>query len=1041
MRILHGTWLSGDYLSKDKGFVLWAESSDMSAAQTRLRRGVRPHPFAVSCKTLRTLLLDLLTSAEVLMRSTTKDSRIVARLPSTSDRPVPSSPFLFEDEPKREKLVFTPWKIDAITIAPHDVLDLLANLPSEEETTPGVKIGSDLRYWQHAGQLAQELLAQQRFAPVLLEEGVRYLGVWQPQWNNADLARLDKLTQVLPSICRAVGRDERSGILNPRALLINFLTITVDAFAREHADFGKAIVAAKEMPVAEAWLVALRSADPIVPASFPTLVQYHDQYRAWTEAFPGAIGGDTFRLCFRLDPPEMDVDPDVIFAPRLNRRDWSLRFFLQATDDLSLLVPAEAVWRERGSTLKYLNRKFDTPQERMLAGLGLASRIFPPLEASLKSARPTECALNVEQAYTFMRETALLLESSGFGVLVPNVSGKLGVRVTVKSKEAPKGGLSLLTAESIFEYDWQLALGDEPLSEEEFNRLASLKVPLVQVRGQWVELRPDQIKQAIEYWEKRKAAEEVPLAEALRMSLAGETTSPIGGLPINEVAVEGWLNDLLKQLAAGAKMQPVPTPDRFHGTLRHYQSAGLAWLAFLRQWGLGACLADDMGLGKTIQVIALLLHERIQAQPKPALLICPTSVVGNWQRELARFSPDLRVLIHHGAARQKDTLSKQAAQHDVVISSYALLHRDEKVLGDIDWSDVILDEAQNIKNPSTKQAQAARRLRAQWRAALTGTPVENRLTELWSIFQFLNPGYLGSQQDFLDRLARPIEQRGDEGATKQLKSLVGPFILRRVKTDPAVISDLPAKNEMKVYCSLTKEQATLYQAVVRDSLLKIQEAEGIDRRGVILATLLKLKQVCNHPAQFLNDGSALTGRSGKLARLSEMLEEARAVRDRVLIFTQFAAMGQLLRSYLQDTFGDEVFFLHGGTPAKTRTKMVQAFQDDPHGPSIFILSIKAGGTGLNLTRANHVFHFDRWWNPAVENQATDRAFRIGQTKNVQVHKFLCAGTFEEKIDEMIERKQALASVIVGESEGWLTELSTEQLKDLFALRKEAISNE
>ncbi|CAG0935791.1 hypothetical protein TFLX_04641 [Thermoflexales bacterium] len=1041
MRILHGTWLNGDYLSKDKGFVLWAESSETSASRTRLRRGVRPHPFALPGKALRTLLLDVLSSAEVLMRSTTKDGKIVARLPSTLERPVPSSPFLFEEETKHEKLKFSPWRIEAINISPHDVLDLLANLPSEEETTPGVKIGSDLRYWQRAGQLALELLAQQRFVPVLLEEGVHYLGVWQPQWNNADQARLEKLTQVLPSICRAVGRDDQAEILNPRAQLNNFLMITIDAFAREHADFGKAIAASKDLPVAEAWLVALRSADPIVPASFPALVHYHDQYRAWAETFPGAIGGDTFRLCFRLDPPATEVDPNQIFAPRPTRRDWALRYFLQATDDLSLLIPAETVWRERGSTLKFLNRKFDAPQERMLTGLGLASRIFPPIEASLKSARPAECTLNVEQAYTFMRETALLLESSGFGVLVPNVSGKLGVRVSVKPKETPKGGIRMLSAEAIFEYDWQLALGDAPLSEDEFDKLVSLKVPLVQVRGQWVELRPDQIKQAIEFWEKRRTAGEVPLSEALRMSLAGETTSSISGLPINEVAVEGWLNDLLKQLASGAKMQPISTPLAFHGTLRHYQSTGLAWLAFLRQWGLGACLADDMGLGKTIQVIALLLHERLgQARPRPALLICPTSVVGNWQRELARFAPDLRVLIHHGAARQKDALSKQAAQHDVVISSYALLHRDDKLFGGIEWSDVILDEAQNIKNPSTKQAQAARRLKAQWRAALTGTPVENRLTELWSIFQFLNPGYLGSQQDFLDRLARPIERSGDAAATKQLKSLVGPFILRRVKTDPAVISDLPAKNEMKVYCSLTKEQATLYQAVVRDSLQKIQEAEGIDRRGVILGTLLKLKQVCNHPAQFLGDGSALTGRSGKLTRLSEMLEEARAVHDRVLIFTQFAAMGQLLRSHLQDTFGDEVFFLHGGTPAKARTKMVQAFQEDAHGPLIFILSIKAGGTGLNLTRANRVFHFDRWWNPAVENQATDRAFRIGQTKNVQVHKFLCAGTFEEKIDEMIERKQALAATIVGESEGWLTELSTEQLKDLFTLRKEAVGD-
>jgi SNF2 family DNA or RNA helicase len=1041
MRILHGTWLSGQYADKEHGFLVWAETGEKVEARRTLRRAVRPHPFTVSSKSLRTLLLDLLPTADVLMRSTTKDFKTTVQLPSTPDRPVPSSPLLFEEEAKREKLKFAAWKIEALSLAPRDALTFLVSLPTEEDTTPGVKVGDDLRFWQHAAHLALEILAQQRFSPVLLEEGIRYLAVWQPQFNNTDQPRLERLTQAMPAICRAVGGADQSGGMAPRALLTNFFSLTIDAFAREHADFGKTIVAAKETPIAEAWLAALRSPSPVIDASFPTLTQFYEHYRAWTEPFPGAAGA-TFRLCFRLDPPMTDTDPDQIYAPRLNKREWSLRYFLQATDDLSLLVPAETVWRERGSTLKFLNRKFDAPQERMLAGLGLASRIFPPIESSLKSARPSECNLNVEQAYAFMRETSLLLESSGFGVLVPNVSGKLGARVTIKPKaqsKSPQGGVGGMSAETIFEYDWQLALGDEPLSEDEFDKLVTLKVPLVQVRGQWVELKPDQMAQAIKFWEKRESGE-VSLAEALRMSLAVETSTPIGGLPINKVAVEGWLNDLLRQLSAGAKMQPVPVPIDFRGQLRPYQTVGLAWLVFLRQWGLGACLADDMGLGKTIQLIALLLHERINAQPRPALLICPTSVVGNWQRELTRFAPDLRVLIHHGALRKKDDLSKQAARHDVVISSYALLHRDEKHLSGVEWSDVILDEAQNIKNPSTKQAQAARKLTAQWRVALTGTPVENRLTELWSIFQFLNPGYLGSQQDFLNRLARPIERGGDEAATQQLKSLVGPFILRRVKTDPAVISDLPEKNEMKVYCSLTKEQATLYQAVVEDSLFKIQEAEGIDRRGVILGTLMKLKQVCNHPAQFLGDGSTLANRSGKLMRLTEMLEEARTVRDHALVFTQFAAMGSLLKTYLQDAFGEEVFFLHGGTPMKARTKMVETFQNDPHSPLIFILSIKAGGTGLNLTRANHVFHFDRWWNPAVENQATDRAFRIGQTKNVQVHKYLCAGTFEEKIDDMIERKQALAESIVGTSEGWITELSTDQLKDLFALRKEAVGD-
>ncbi len=850
----------------------------------------------------------------------------------------------------------------------------------------------------------------------------------------------------MPPICRAVFRDEKDvkrDALSPRDLLDDFLATTIDAFARWHADLW---LGPKEpQGVAAQWVDALTNDDGVVKESSATLAAFYEQYRAWAEPI-GAASGDTFRICFRLDPPQT-AEAEEIVAPKAKARDWSLRYFLQANDDPSLLVPADAVWRERGSTLKYLNRKFDAPQERLLAGLGLASKMFPPIETSLRAARPEACALNVEQAYAFIREATLLLQSSGFGVLVPGISSKLGVRVNLKSKkQSPqqKGGVASLTFDSVIEYDWQLALGGEPLSREEFERLAALKVPLVQVRGQWVEIRPDQIEQAIKFWEKHASrGGELSLQDALRLALAQEPTKANIGLPVTDVAAEGWIADLLNELARSEKLKPLSAPDSFRGALRPYQSAGLSWLAFLRQWGLGACLADDMGLGKTPTTIALLLAEHAQQrQRKPALVICPTSVVSNWERELARFAPDLRVHVHHGAARKKDDFAARAAQADVVLSSYALLHRDLDALTQVEWGNVILDEAQNIKNPTTKQAQAARKIggKAEWRAALTGTPVENRLTELWSIFQFLNPDYLGSQNDFYNRFAKPIERANDADATKRLKSLVSPFILRRVKTDPNVISDLPEKNEMKVFCNLTKEQATLYEAVVRDSLKRIEEAEGIVRRGIVLATLMKLKQVCNHPAQFLGDGSALAGRSGKLARLTEMLEEVRGVKDRALIFTQFAEMGTLLKAYLQETFGEEVLFLHGGVPAKSRTKMIERFQNDPNGPLLFILSIKAGGTGLNLMRANHVFHFDRWWNPAVENQATDRAFRIGQTKNVQVYKYLCAGTFEEKIDAMIERKKALAESIVGTSEAWITELTTEQLRELFVLRKEAVSD-
>jgi SNF2 family DNA or RNA helicase len=464
----------------------------------------------------------------------------------------------------------------------------------------------------------------------------------------------------------------------------------------------------------------------------------------------------------------------------------------------------------------------------------------------------------------------------------------------------------------------------------------------------------------------------------------------------------------------------------------------------LRRFGLGACLADDMGLGKTIQLIALLLHQpRDQGSPSPGptLLVCPTSVVGNWRRELARFAPDLRVLVHHGADRKGDELAAAAGRHDLVISTYALLHRDLAELSGVEWADLVLDEAQNIKNASTSTAQAARRVPARWRAALTGTPVENRLSELWSIFQFLNPGYLGPAEDFRKRFAGPIERAGDAAAAARLKALVAPFILRRLKSDRSIIADLPEKNEMKVFCTLTREQVTLYQAVLGDAMRRIDETEGIGRRGEILGTLTRLKQVCDHPALFLHDRSPLGDRSGKLARLIEMLEEVTTVGDRALVFTQYAEMGRMLEEHLESAFGREVLFLHGGTPIAERDRMVARFQGDERGPQLFVLSLKAGGTGLNLTRANHVFHFDRWWNPAVENQASDRAFRIGQRRDVGVHKFVCAGTFEEALDGLIERKIALSEAIVGAGEAWITELSTEELRDLFALRGDVVAVE
>jgi SNF2 family DNA or RNA helicase len=877
----------------------------------------------------------------------------------------------------------------------------------------------------------------------MTEQEGQYRGAWLPVLDDPqDRTRLRALTEAMPPVCRALYAKaqvpDAGQAPAPHILVDDFLSQLVDRAVR---DWGRPrLDRRRKQPegISGLWWSALWADDSQIEVPIAQRRDLLSLHEAWNE-WLGQLRGEAeaaFRVCFRLESPEFDPETGEIVVP-----DWILRYMLQANDDPSLLVPAEQVWAAHGGTLRVLNRKFEGAQERLLAGLGLAGRLFPPILSSLRTARPALCTLTVDEAYAFLREVGPILESSGFGVLVPAWWDKPGVRLGVRANltsEASTTGRGLLNMDSLVQFDWELALGDQALSWQELERLAALKMPLVRVRGQWVMLQADQIEAAIAFWEKKRSQENMPLRDALGLALGA--MDELMGLPLQGVQTSGWLNALLQDLEDGEKLQDLPAPDGFVGQLRPYQVRGYSWLAFLRRWGLGACLADDMGLGKTIQAIALLLQEReiTDDELEPALVICPTSVVGNWKREIKRFAPGLRVMVHHGGGRASGTaFISEALEHDVVISTYGLARRDVEDLAQVPWSDIILDEAQNIKNPQAKQSQAIRTLPGANRIALTGTPVENRLSELWSIMQFLNPGFLGSQASFRKEFALPIERYQNRVATERLKGLVGSFVLRRVKTDPTVIQDLPEKLEMKVYCNLTAEQATLYRAVVKESLERVDAAgEGIERRGAVLGALTRLKQICNHPAQFMGDGSALAGRSGKLDRLGEMLEEALSVGDRALVFTQFAEMGHMLRAYLQSLFGIEVLFLHGGTPQKQRDRIVARFQSGQGGSSIFILSLKAGGTGLNLTAANHVFHFDRWWNPAVENQATDRAFRIGQTRDVQVHKFLCAGTLEERIDKMIESKKALAESVVGAGEGWLTELSTDELREIMALRGE-----
>ncbi|HSD27687.1 MAG TPA: DEAD/DEAH box helicase, partial [Vicinamibacteria bacterium] len=779
----------------------------------------------------------------------------------------------------------------------------------------------------------------------------------------------------------------------------------------------------------DAWLDALRSPDGVVAGSPPGLKRLADQVRGWQHPLLVRAAAP-FRLTFRLEEPPAEAENDGT---------WLVRYLLQAVCDPSLLVPAEEALRDRHAAPAPLRRAGFDAREHLLASLGQASGIDGRIEASLAAPAPSGYALDAAGAFDFLSRRSMALEQAGFGVLLPSwwtrkgTSARLTLTAAVTSPKM-RGGSSL-GLDDLVHFEWQVAVGGVPLTLAELRALARLKLPLVRVRGQWVQVSAEEIAAALEFW-KKKGQDAASLRDVVRMSV-GALQTP-GGLAFEGVRATGPVGDLLARLHGHAAFAERPAPEGFRGTLRPYQLRGYSWLAFLKECGLGACLADDMGLGKTVQTLALVQKEWESNGRHPTLLVCPTSVVGNWEKEAARFTPGLPVLVHHGLGRARGgALEKQAARHALVLSSYALLHRDLEALQGVRWSGVVLDEAQNIKNPETKQARAARTLPADYRIALTGTPVENHVGDLWSLMEFLNPGFLGSQAEFKRTYFVPIQAGHDPEAAARLRRLTSPFVLRRLKTDKAVIADLPEKMEMKVYCTLTREQASLYAAVVAEAAETLEGSAGIRRKGVVLATLSKLKQVCNHPAQFLKDNSPLPGRSGKVARLTEMLEEVLEVGDRALVFTQFAGMGALLQRHLQESFGREALFLHGGVAKGQRDRMVERFQAAA-GPPVLVLSLKAGGTGLNLTRASHVFHFDRWWNPAVENQATDRAFRIGQLRRVQVHKLLCAGTLEEKIDTMIEGKKEVAERVVGTGEGWLTELTTAQLMDVMSLRPEAV---
>jgi SNF2 family DNA or RNA helicase len=759
--------------------------------------------------------------------------------------------------------------------------------------------------------------------------------------------------------------------------------------------------------------------------------QWRDRIRHTQTAIP-------FHLCFQLQEPHKPEES------------WQLQFLVAPKQDPSLRIALLDFWRSRPTQQKELQKQFGEGfDQHLLLNLGYAARIYPKLWSGLETDQPVGIPLELSEALEFLQNSAWVLESAGYKVIIPAWWTPQGrqrakVRLRANGKSISGGqdkGKKYFSMDKLVEYKYDLSIGGEQISEKEWMQLVHAKSPLVQFRGQWLHLDQAKMQQMLEFWKKQQQENpELSLIDFMRMTAAEDEDIEL------VFDHDQALSEMLGKLQDKSKFEAIADPKTLKGKLREYQKRGVSWLSYLEQLGLNGCLADDMGLGKTVQVIARLLQEQELAKKAkqkvdPTLLIAPTSVVGNWRKEIEKFAPSLSAIVHHGNERAKETkdFEAMAGQNDVVITSFTLIRKDLSLFESVNWQRVVLDEAQNIKNPKAAQTKAILKLSAPHRLAMTGTPVENRLLDLWSIFNFLNPGYLGKEAQFRKQFETPIQKSNNRMRSATLKKLVEPFILRRVKTDQSIIKDLPDKVEQKLYCNLTKEQASLYEAVVKDITDEIDELEGIKRKGLILATLLKLKQICNHPRQFLQDESDfLPERSHKLSRLSEMVAEVMEEGESLLVFTQFTELGDALEKYLRHTCHYNTYYIHGGTNRNKREKMITEFQDPETEPSIFILSLKAGGVGITLTKANHVFHFDRWWNPAVEDQATDRAFRIGQKKNVFVHKFVAIGTLEERIDEMIEDKKKLAGSIVGSDESWLTELDNDAFKKLITLNKSAI---
>jgi non-specific serine/threonine protein kinase len=897
-----------------------------------------------------------------------------------------------------------------VIVLEHEVPARLLSVPEliALSDDPPLELGDSARVLFALVDLARRSVSEGMVHPQLTRGGDAWYAFWGATLDEHIQSSLAEIAAALPFVGTEGFHEDGEATVD------NLYPQLVDQIARDKlagvrlGSFGRGAV--------EAFLAGLSSPDPELPVrtGYPSLEK---KLTKWVDDGFAVLKEVTWRVGLHLDDRP--------------RGALALELWLHA-DDVSL--PVSLLWEggdfsfvRDGDPLSDLER--DLVELRpLLAKEGI----------EFDDEEPFASELDAETASYFLRYLLPELEKRDVPVALPSawLRAPTRLRANVTARNASSG---LLSSSVLASFDWRLAVGDSELSDEELRALATAKAPVVQVDGQWQAVRPADVKRALRFLERRQGVGFVDLVRAV----SGLDTDEYG-LELGAVHLDRSLDELLS--GKDARFRPRPTPKGMQHDLFPFQEKGHGWLRMLGDLGIGAILADDMGLGKTVQAIAMLVSEREEHGAEafgPTLVVCPMSVARQWVAEIARFAPGLRVHLHHGSDRlANEELMRKARAVDVVVTSYDIASRDVDALAEVEWDRLIMDEAQDVKNPQTKRAKSLRMLSARRRVAMTGTPIENRLSELWAIMDILNPGLLGSREWFARTFGEPIEVEKDEAALERLRAVVRPFILRRSKDEPEVELDLPPITVTKEYVKLTLEQASLYQATVDSWLPRIESHEDrFGRRGAVLAMLGHLKQVCNHPEMLMHTGAPLDHRSGKLERLVELLAGMPA-QDKALVFTQYPSFDRLV-PHLEERLGRKVGFFHGRLNARQRDELLAEFASDaPGGPTVLVISLRAGGRGLNLPAANHVFHFDRWWNPAVEQQATDRAHRLGQHKPVFVHSLISTGTLEERIDLLLESKRELVEkVMAGRSEDWLGDLDLGAIRAAVALAPSVMDEE